>query len=59
MDTLEYFPHDSQMPQISSKDRLLTAAQDVTLALKHPHPDVPFAAKGDYTITALATLGAI
>jgi hypothetical protein len=35
------------------------AAQDMTDALKHPHPDVPFATIGDDTITALATLSEI
>jgi hypothetical protein len=31
------------------------AAQDMTDALKHPHPDVPFATIKDDTVTALAT----
>jgi hypothetical protein len=35
------------------------AAQDMTDALKHPHPYVPFATIGDDTITALATLSEI
>jgi hypothetical protein len=35
------------------------AAQDMTDALKHPHPDIPFATIGDDTITALATLSEI
>jgi hypothetical protein len=35
------------------------AAQDMTDALKHPHPDVPFATIGEDTITALATLSEI
>jgi hypothetical protein len=32
------------------------AAQDMTDALKHPHPDVPFATIGDDTIAALEKL---
>jgi hypothetical protein len=42
VDTLEFFPHNSPMPQLSSTDRVLMAAQDMTDALKHPHPDVSF-----------------
>jgi hypothetical protein len=59
VDTLDFFPHNSPMPQISSTDRLLMAAHDTTDSLKHPHPDVPFAAIGDDTITALETLEAV
>jgi hypothetical protein len=59
VDTLEYFPHNNQMPQLSSTDRLLMAAKDVTDAFQNPHPDVPFASVGDDTITALADLAAI
>jgi hypothetical protein len=44
------------MPQMSSTDRILMTAQDMTYALKHPHPDVPFTTIGDDTISALATL---
>jgi hypothetical protein len=40
-------------------DSLLMAAHDMTYALKHPHPDGPFATIGDDTITALTTLAAI
>jgi hypothetical protein len=59
MDTLEFFPHNYQMPQLSSTYRLLMAAKDVTDALQNPHPEVPFASVGDGTITALADLAAI
>jgi hypothetical protein len=59
VDTLEYFPHNYQMPQLSSTDRLLMAAKDMTDAFRNPHPDVPFASVGDDTITALADLAAI
>ena len=44
---------------MSSTDRLIMAAQDITDALKHPHPDVPFATIGDDTISALETLADI
>jgi hypothetical protein len=56
VDTLEFSPRNSPMPQISSTDWLLMAAQDMTNALKHPHPYVPSVTIGDDTISALATL---
>jgi hypothetical protein len=59
VDTLEFFPHNSQMPQISSTDRLLMAFHDMTDALKHPHPDVPFYTIGYDTMMALTTLAVI
>jgi hypothetical protein len=59
VDTLELFPHNYQMPQLSSTDRWLMAAKDMTDALQNPHPEVPFASVGDDTITALADLAAI
>jgi hypothetical protein len=59
VDTLELFPHNYQMPQLSSTDRLLMAVKDMTDALQNPHPEVPFARVGDDTISALAELAAI
>jgi hypothetical protein len=59
VDTLEFFPHNYQMPQLSSTDRLLMAAKDMTDAFQNPHPDFPFASVGDDTIEALADLEAI
>jgi hypothetical protein len=59
VDTLEFFPHNSPMTQLSSTDRLLMAANAMSDALKHPHPDVSFAHVGYDTITALAKLAAI
>jgi hypothetical protein len=59
VDTLEFFPHNSPMPQMSSTDRILMTAQDMTDALKHPHPDVPFATIGDDTIAVLEKLSEI
>jgi hypothetical protein len=59
VDTLEFFPHNYQMSQLSSTDRLLIAAKDMTDALLNPHPEVPFASVGDNTISALTDLAAI
>jgi hypothetical protein len=59
VDTLEFFPHNYQMPQLSSTGRLLTAAKEMTDVLQNPHPEVPFAHVGDDTISALADLAAI
>jgi hypothetical protein len=59
VDTLEFFPHNYQMPQLSSTDRLLMAAKDMMDALQNPHPEVPFASVGDDTISVLTDLAAI
>jgi hypothetical protein len=59
VDTLEFFPHNYQIPQLSLTDRLIMAAKDMTDALQNPHPKVPFAQIGDDTISALAELAAI
>jgi hypothetical protein len=59
VDTLELFPHNYQMPQLSSTDRLLMAAKDMMDSLQNPHPVVPFASVGDDTISALTDLAAI
>jgi hypothetical protein len=59
VDTLEFFPHNFQMPQLSSTDRLIMVASDMSNALKPPHPEVPLSHIGDDTITALATLAEI
>jgi hypothetical protein len=59
VDTLELFPHNYQMPQLSSTDRLLMAAKYMTDALQNPHPEVPFASVGDDTIADLTDLAAI
>jgi hypothetical protein len=49
----------SQMPQLSSTDRLIMAAKDMMDALQNPHPEVSFARVGDDIISALAELAAI
>jgi hypothetical protein len=59
VDTLEFFPHNYQMPQLSSTDRLIMPAKDMTDALHNPHPEVPLASIGDDTILALTDLAAI
>jgi hypothetical protein len=59
VDTLEFFPHNYQMPQLSPTDRLLMAAKHMTDAFQNPHPEVPFASVGDDTVEALADLAAI
>jgi hypothetical protein len=59
VDTLKLFPHNYQMQQLSSTDRLLMAAKYMRDALQNPHPEVPFARVGDDTISALADLAAI
>jgi hypothetical protein len=59
VDTLKFFPHNSPMPQMSSTDRILVAAQDMTDALKHTHSDFHLATIGDDTITALEKLSEI
>jgi hypothetical protein len=59
VDTLELFPHNYQIPQLSSTDRLLMAAKEMTDAFQNPHPNAPFASVGDDTIESLADLAAI
>jgi hypothetical protein len=59
VDTLEFPPHKSSMPQMSSPDRILMSAKDMADALKKPPPDVPFATIEDDTTSALATLAEI
>jgi hypothetical protein len=59
VDTPEFFPHNYQVPQLSSTDRLLMAAKDMTDDLQNPHPELPFARVGDDTISALADLAVI
>jgi hypothetical protein len=59
VDTLEFFPHNYQMPQLSSTDRFIMAANEMSNALKNPHPEVPFTYIGDDTISALTALAEI
>jgi hypothetical protein len=59
VDTLEFFPHNSPMPQLSSTERLIMAANDTTNSFKNPHPEVPFTKMGGDTIEALTKLAEI
>jgi hypothetical protein len=59
VDTLKFFPHNYQMPQLFSTERLIMATKDKTNALQNTHLEVPFARVGDDTISALAELAAI
>jgi hypothetical protein len=59
VDTLEFFPHNYQMSQLSSTVRLLMAANEMSNALQNPHPEVPFTHAGDDTISALTALADI
>jgi hypothetical protein len=56
VDTLECLPHNHQMPQLSSTDKLLMAANDMSNSLKNSHPEVPFTHVGDDTISVLTAL---
>jgi hypothetical protein len=55
VDTLEFFPHNYPMPQLSSTDILIMAANEISNELKNPHPEVPVAQVGDDTIVAALT----
>jgi hypothetical protein len=59
VDTLEFFSHNSPMPQLSSTDIFIMAANDIYNALKNPHHELPFAQVGDDTIAALTKLAEI
>jgi hypothetical protein len=59
VDTLEFPPHNLPMPQLSFTDRLIMAANDMSNALKNPHPEEPYSHIGDDNITALTTLAEI
>jgi hypothetical protein len=59
VDTLEFFLNNYQMPQLSSTERLIMAANDMKDTLQNPHPEVPFTQVGDDTISALTALAEI
>jgi hypothetical protein len=44
------------MPQLSSTNRLIVAANDMTDVLQKPHLKVPLAHVGDDTISAITAL---
>jgi hypothetical protein len=41
-DTIEFLPHNFEMPALSSTDLATRAAEDLTQALRNPHPSAPF-----------------
>jgi hypothetical protein len=59
VDTLEFFSHNYQKPDLSPTERFLMAVKEMMDVLQNPHPEVPFASIGDDTISALADLVAI
>jgi hypothetical protein len=59
VDRLKFFPHNYQMPQLYSTERLLMVAKDMSNALQHPHPEVPLTHVGYDTISALTSLAEI
>jgi hypothetical protein len=59
VDTLEFFPPNYQMLNLSSTGRVLMAANDMLYALHNPHPGIPFACVSDDTISALVDLAVI
>jgi hypothetical protein len=59
VDTLKFFPHNFPMPQLSSTYRLIMKANDMSNALKNPHPKVQFSHIGDDIIAALTKLAEI
>jgi hypothetical protein len=59
VDTLEFFPHNYKMPQLSSTAILLMAANDMSNALQHPSSEVPFTHIGGDTISTLTALANI
>jgi hypothetical protein len=59
VDTLEFFPHNYQIPRLSSTERLIMTANDMMDALQNPHPDVPFTQVRSDTISALTALAEI
>jgi hypothetical protein len=59
VEILEFLPHNYQMPQLSSTDRLIMAAKDMMDALQNPHPAVSFNHVRDDTISTLTELAKI
>jgi hypothetical protein len=59
LDTIRFFPHNYQTPQLPSSDRLIMAAKGMPDALQNPHPEVPFAQIDYDTMSSLAELAAI
>jgi hypothetical protein len=58
-DILAWFPTKVSMPQSSSADLAIAAAQDLLHALRHPSPATPLAPQSDITVAALKQLADI
>ena len=58
-DTVEFFPHYVNMPRLSSVDRAIRAATELTHALRNPAPAAPFAKLSDVHNDALDQLATI
>jgi hypothetical protein len=59
MDSYDLNSHTMAMPQLSSPDRLLMAASNMSNALQHPHLEVHFHRVRADTISALTALADI
>jgi hypothetical protein len=57
--TVEFFPHNWKVPEVSPAHAATQAAQDLTEALLNPAPNVPFATVGATQRQALRQLAAI
>jgi hypothetical protein len=55
-DTVEFFPHNFRMPEQSSADAAIRAAQELIHALKHPEPATPFQRLSNEHLQALENL---
>jgi hypothetical protein len=59
VDTLEFFPHNYHMPQLSSTNIMIMASKDMMNALQNPHPELTFTHIGDDTISSITALAEI
>ncbi len=58
-DTVDFFPQNTKLPQLSAEAATLRAAQHLISTLKQPHPEAPFLNLGDEKVRALETLADI
>ena len=59
VDTIEFFPAKTKLPQTSSRDLVIRAANELTRALRNPHPAMPLAplsAKEDKALHELSDI---
>ncbi len=59
VDTIQFFPTQTEMPKLSSADNAMRAAQELTEALQNPAPAAPFAMLGSEKLGALKDLARI